>query len=102
MPSAAVSPVDSLMLFTDIAYKFAFGMTLLMILATVFVAVYAIAVFLTGAPVEGWTTTMLFLAFCFFGVFAVLTIVLKYMTLLIDLTFKKAKYTFESIEKLSR
>ena len=94
--------VDSLMLFTDIAYKFAFGMTLLMILATVFVAVYAIAVFLTGAPVEGWTTTMLFLAFCFFGVFAVLTIVLKYMTLLIDLTFKKAKYTFESIEKLSR
>ena len=94
--------VDSLMLFTDIAYKFTLAMTLLMIFATVFMAVYAVVVFLTGAPVEGWTTTMLFLSFCFFGVFAVLTIVLKYMTLLVDLTFKKAKYTFESIEKLSR
>lgn len=94
--------LDSLLLFTDVGFRFACGMTALMMLAAVFTAVYTAVVFFTGQPIEGWTTTMLFLSFSFFGVFAVLTILLKYVTLLVDLTFKKSKYTFESIEKLSR
>ena len=94
--------VDALLLFTDVGFKFACGMTALMMFAAAFTAVYTAVVFLTGKPIEGWTTTMLFLSFSFFGLFAVLTILLKYVTLLVDLIFKKSKYTFESIEKLSR
>jgi dolichol-phosphate mannosyltransferase len=94
--------MDSLVLFTDIAYRFTMLMAGLMILATVIVATYTLIVFFTGTPVAGWTTTMLFLSVCFFGIFAVLTIVLKYLSLLIDLVFRKSKYTYESIEKITK
>jgi len=36
------------------------------------------------------------------GLFAVLTIVVKYLSLLLELTFKKQKYLVESIEKLQK
>ena len=45
---------------------------------------------------------MLFLGFGFFGMFAILTMVLKYLSILVDLTFKRQKYVFESIEKISK
>ena len=38
----------------------------------------------------------------FAGLFAVLTILVKYLSLLLDLTFKKQKYLVESIEKIQK
>ena len=38
----------------------------------------------------------------FSGLFAVLTIVVKYLSLLVDLVFKQQKYLVESIEKLQK
>ena len=38
----------------------------------------------------------------FAGLFAVLTIVVKYLSLLLELTFKQQKYLVESIEKLQK
>ena len=49
-------------------------------------------VFITGHPVEGWTTTMFVITVGFSGLFAVLTIVVKYLSLLVDLVFKQQKY----------
>ena len=34
--------------------------------------------------------------------FAVLTIVIKYLSLLVDLNFKRQKYLIESIEKIQK
>ena len=51
-------------------------------------------------PVEGWTTTILFLSVAFFGLFGILTIIIKYLQLLMDLVFKRKHYSFESVEKL--
>lgn len=93
---------DSLILFTDVAYKFSVTMTLLMMLIAFLAGIYTVTIFLNGRPTAGWTTTMLFLSFGFFGVFAILAIVIKYLSILIDLTFKKQKYTIESIEKITR
>ncbi|MCQ2515582.1 MAG: glycosyltransferase [Saccharofermentans sp.] len=94
--------VDSLILFTDIGYTFAKGMTLIMILATIFVALYSITIYLVGTPVEGWTTTILFLAFAFFGLFGILTIIIKYLQIIVNLIFKRKSYNFESIDKLTK
>mgnify|MGYP002579730023 CR=1 FL=1 len=58
--------------------------------------------FITGHPVEGWTTTMFVITVGFSGLFAVLTIVVKYLSLLVDLVFKQQKYLVESIEKLQK
>lgn len=92
---------SSLILFTNIGYKFSLTMSVIMIITTILVALYSIIIFIGGHPVQGWTTTMLFLAFSFFGLFMIMTIVLKYLEMLINLTFKKYKYMIESIEKLN-
>lgn len=97
-----VLAIDSIILFTDVAYRFSIIMTVAMMGIMVLAAVYAIIVFVMGTPIEGWTTTILFLAFAFLGLFGILTIVIKYLSTLIDLVFKKQKYTFESIEKLTK
>jgi len=94
--------VDSLILFTTLAYKFAIAMTILMMLITVIAAIYAVVIFILGSPIAGWTTTILFLAFSFFGLFAILAIIIKFLSILVNLVFKKQKYVFESIEKISK
>lgn len=93
--------IDSLILFTDISYKFATMMAVIMMIVTVIVAIYAISIFIKSFPVQGWTTTILFLAFSFFGIFAMFAIIIKYLSILINLVFKKSKYVIESIEKIN-
>ena len=91
---------DSLLLFTDIGYRMAAGMAGLMAAVMVFCAVYALVVYLEGIAIVGWTTTILFLSFAFFGLFVILAIVIKYLSLLLNLTFKRQRYLFDGIEKL--
>lgn len=94
--------IESLILFTDVAYKAAIMMTFIMMIGIIGVGIYTLAVFINGQPVEGWTTTMLFLSVVFFGVFAILAVIIKYLSILVDLIFKKQKYMIESIEKLTK
>lgn len=94
--------VDSLILFTDMGYSFSKMMTALMMIMSVFMIVYSIIIYATSNPVAGWTTTILFLSVAFFGLFGILTIIIKYLQLLVDLVFKRKRYSFESIEKLTK
>ena len=94
--------VDSLILFTEMGYSFAKAMTVLMMCMSVFMIVYSAVIYATANPVAGWTTTILFLSVAFFGLFGILTIVIKYLQLLVDLVFKRKRYSFESIEKLTK
>ena len=94
--------VDSLILFTEMGYRFAKAMTILMMCMSVFMIVYSVVIYATSNPVAGWTTTILFLSVAFFGLFGILTIVIKYLQLLVDLIFKRKQYSFESIEKLTK
>ena len=93
--------VDSLILFTEVGYKFSFVMTIVMMLISVFVVTYSLVVYLTSHPVAGWTTTILFMSISFFGIFLILTIIIKYLQLLIDLSFKRKHYSFISIDKIT-
>lgn len=93
--------MDTLILFTELGYSFAKSMTALMMLMSVFMILYAVVIFITGHPVEGWTTTILFLAIAFFGLFGILTIIIKYLQLIVNLVFKRKQYNYESIEKLT-
>lgn len=93
--------LDSLALYTDAAYKFSLIISLIMLGVTVFSALYTVAIVISGINrVDGWVTTMLLMSAGFFGIFLILSIVLKYLSLLVDLIFKQQKYLVESIEKL--
>ena len=93
---------DSLILFTEVGYKFAKAMTGLMMLMSLFMIAYSLVVYVTAHPVEGWTTTIMFLSVAFFGIFGILTVIIKYLQILVDLVFKRKQYSFESIEKITR
>ena len=55
-----------------------------------------------GQPIAGWTTTMLVLSAGLSGLFFILTIAVKYLNLLVRLTFKKQSYLIEGVEKLQK
>lgn len=92
--------INSLILFSDIAYKITLTMAIVMVLITFGIAVYALIYYIFGNPVEGWTTTILFLSFAFFGLFVILAMVIKYLSIIINLIFSKKEYLFESIERI--
>ncbi|MDE6365375.1 MAG: glycosyltransferase [Lachnospiraceae bacterium] len=92
--------VNSMILFTELGYRFAVTMTVLMMAVAVLVALYSAVVYLFSTPVAGWTTTIFFMSFAFFGLFGILTIIIKYLQILVDLVFRRKKYSFESIEKM--
>lgn len=94
--------VDSLILFTEVGYRFSIIMTVLMMFMSVFMTVYSCVIYLTSHPVAGWTTTILFLSVVFFGLFGVMSVVIKYLQLLVNLIFRRSQYCFESIEKLTK
>ena len=94
--------VDSLALYTDAGYRLSAGVAVAMMLVALAELAYTLLVFATGHPIQGWTTTMFVLTLGFAGVFAVLAIVVKYLSLLVDLVFKRQKYLIEGIEKIQK
>lgn len=93
---------DALILFTEVGYRFSMTMTVVMMLMSIFMTVYSLVTYFVIHPVEGWTTTILFLSVAFFGLFGILTIIVKYLQLLVDMVFKRKHYSFEGIEKLTK
>ena len=93
--------LNALILFSNIVYKVTISFTLLMMLTTIAAAVYVLVAYLMGIPIEGWTTMMLFFSGAFFALFAIMTMVVKYLSLILGLVFNKQKYMIESIEKIA-
>ncbi|NLL77699.1 MAG: glycosyltransferase [Clostridiales bacterium] len=95
--------MDSFIYFTNVLEKTALIISGAFLVFSVGVVIYIISSFFsTSKPVEGWVSTMGFLAFGFFGVFTLLTIILKYLSVLLNLIFKHQRYLVENVEKISR
>lgn len=94
--------VNSLALYTNAGYKVSIGITLVMLLVALCEIVYTVVIYWVGEPIEGWTTTMLVLTFGFFGMFLILTIIIKYLSLLLDMNFRRQKYLIEGVEKIQK
>ncbi len=92
--------IDSLVLYTKALYRLSIGITFFMMLVAGIELAYTLAIFCLGRPVEGWTTTMLVMTLGFLGLFFILSIIIKYLCLNLDMMFRKQKYLIESIEKL--
>lgn len=92
--------IDALMLYTDIAYKLGIGLSFLMIIFGIVCVVYIIVVYLFGRPVPGYVSTFAISAFGFFGVNILLSILIKYASLILCIVFHKKKYLVKSIERL--
>ena len=91
---------DSLALYTKAGFNLSMGITIFMMLVAIAEIVYTISIYCMGKPIEGWTTTMLVITFGFLGLFLVFSIAIKYLSLNLDMLFRKQKYYIESIEKV--
>ncbi len=95
--------INSFIIFTDIGYKISLFFSTLMICFTILTGSYVlITYFSLNKPVEGWTTTMLFLSVAFLGLFSIMTIIIKYLSIILELSFKKQKYIIQSIDKVTK
>lgn len=98
--------INSLILFTNIIQRLSLYVSLFFLLITILVGGYTILSHMgllnhARKPVEGWTSVMLFLSLGFFGVFLFLTILLQYLSVILNLIFKKKKYLVDSVEKIT-
>ncbi len=93
--------LDSFIYFTGMLERISAFISGLFLIITIGVGIYIITdYFNVNKPVEGWVSTMAFLAFGFFGVFALMTIVLKYLSVLLNLEFRQQRYLVSDIEKV--
>lgn len=93
--------LDSFIYFTNAMEKVSAILCGIFLCVSVGMGIYIISDFFNAnKPVEGWLSTMGFLALGFFGVFALLTIILKYLSVLLNLIFKQQRYLVADIEKV--
>lgn len=92
----------ALLLFTNAAPRASGYITLFFTLACLFTIGYVLWVYASGHPVQGWTTTMLFLSLGFLSVAVLFGIVMQYLSVMTDMIFRNKTYVFEAVEKLNR
>lgn len=93
--------VDSLILFTNIASKISQAFSLMMIAFTILIGIYITVLYFSyNTIVTGWTPLMGMMCIGFFGIFSILSVMIKYLSLMLNLIFKKQQYLISSIEKL--
>lgn len=93
--------LDSFIYFTNVLERLSAIICGIFLLFTVGMGIYIVSdMFHKTKPVEGWLSTMGFLALGFFGVFALLTIILKYLSVMLNLIFKQQRYLVADIEKV--
>ena len=93
--------LDSFIYFTNALERASAIICGIFLLITVGVGFYIISDLIRQTnTVEGWLSTMGFMAIGFFGVFALLTIILKYLSVMLNLIFRQQRYLVSEIEKV--
>lgn len=92
--------INSLMLFTNVIQRISFFISCLFLVIVMVITVYIVSVFVLSKPVAGWTPIMMYLSIGFFGVFALFSVILKYLSLILNLIYQKDTYVVESIRKV--
>lgn len=93
--------LDSFIYFTSALERVSALISGAFLVLTLGMGFYIVKDFFMGVSiVEGWLSTMGFMALGFFGVFALLTIILKYLSVILNLIFRQQRYLIADIEKV--
>lgn len=94
--------INTLIIYTNLAFKISISITIILFLFTLCMCMYALALYFGDyRPIEGWTTIIILIAASFSGLFFLIAIIIKYLSLAIEIIYNKKAYLFESVEKLS-
>ena len=93
--------IDALIIYTNLAFTISVSISLLLLLCTLSIIMYTIFIYFgKDKPIEGWTTIMLLVSGGLSGFFFLSAIIIKYLSLILELVFKKKSYIQENIEKI--
>lgn len=94
---------DSFIIFTNVLEKLSMGLCAVFLLVMILMAGnVVVSLFSEVKPVEGWMSTFGLMSFGFFGLFLLLTLILKYLSVILNLVFKKQRYVISGIDKLNK
>lgn len=94
--------IDSFIYFTDVLEKVSLAISVVFFVIALLVVIYVIqSFFMDDKLLSGWVSIMGFLSIGFVGIFSLLTIVLKYLSVIVNLVFKQQRYLIEDIEKIA-
>ncbi len=94
--------MDSFIYFTDIMERISLWTCVFFGALALGVIVYTIwSFFMDQHLTSGWVSLMGFLSLGFIGIFGIMTIVLRYLGVLINLTYRQQHHMIEDIEKIS-
>jgi len=93
--------IDTLIIYTNLAFSISVTISLMLLLCTLSIVAYTMFIYFgKDKPIEGWTTIMLLLSGGFSGLFLLIAIIVKYLSLILEIVFKKASYIQEKVEKI--
>lgn len=95
--------VDTIIIFTDVLEKFSFMVSVVLLGVLVVMFGYLVySVFSAERPVEGWLSTMSLMSFGFFMLSVMQTLIFKYLSVILNMSFKRQRYVVEGVEKLTK
>ena len=90
-----------LLLFSEASSNLAASLSLLSATIAIITGIYALIIYLSNnKPVEGWTTTFLFLSFSFTMIFAIFSIIIRYLSVIQKELYNKPNFRVKSVSKL--
>jgi len=94
---------DAIIIFTDLLERLSMVLSIVFGLIMLFTLGYIIvSIFSETKPVEGWASTMLLMSIGFGMLFVVQTLIFKYLSVILNMMFKKQRYVIEGVEKLNQ
>lgn len=94
--------VDSFIYFTDIMERISLSVCVLFTVIALAVIVYTVwSYFMDQQLASGWVSLMGFMSLGFIGIFGLMTIILRYLGVLVNLSFRQQHHLIEDIEKIS-
>ncbi len=100
--SRSMLALDTIIIFTDVLEKLSVVVSVVLLGALLIMFGYLVySVFSRARPVEGWLSIMSLMSFGFFMMSVMLTLILKNLSVLLNMSFKRQHYVIEGVEKLT-
>ena len=101
--SRSMLAVDTLIIFTTALEKISMMVSVVLLGALLVMFGYLVySIFSKIRPVEGWLSIMSLMSFGFFMMSVMLTLILKYLSLILNMSFRRQRYVIEGVEKLTQ
>jgi dolichol-phosphate mannosyltransferase len=95
--------LDTLIIFTNVMEKFSMLVSAILLGVLVVIFIYLVySIFSPVRPVEGWLSIMSLMSFGFFMLSVLLTLIFKYLSLILSMNFKRQRYVVEGVEKYTK